>query len=118
MAFTITTKGKNLFGACNVDYAVGSAVDANYTGQPTVTADKIVFNLPGLLYVSNLAECYRKTLTLEPNVTYTFSFTVQESNASAFIRIYSVWGNYYAYYEGSRGLLYLHRLHLQSMCSY
>ena len=103
MAFTITTKGKNLFGACNVDYLVGSAVSSSYTGQPTVTVDKIVFNLPGYGYVGNLAESYLKVLALEPNVTYTFSFTIQESNASANIRIYSVWGNYYAYYEGSSG---------------
>ena len=102
MAFTITTKGKNLFGACNVDYAVGSAVSSSYTGQPTVTADKVVFNLPGHDYSGDLAECYRKTLTLEPNVTYTLSFTIQESNASAIIRIYSV-GNDYAYYEGASG---------------
>lgn len=87
MAFTITTKGKNLFGACNVDYAVGSAVSSSYTGQPTVTADKIVFNLPGYLYVSNLAECYRKTLTLEPNATYSFSFVLSDS-AVVTIRIY------------------------------
>jgi len=103
MAFTITTKGKNLFGACNVDYAVGSAVDDHFTGQPTVTADKIVFNLPSYNYVGNLAECYLKMLTLEPNVTYTFSFTLQESNASATIRIYSDWANPYASYEGSSG---------------
>ena len=79
MAFTITTKGKNLFGACNVDYAVGSAVSSSYTGQPTVTADKIVFNLPGHDYSGDLAECYRKTLTLEPNVTYTLSFVLSDS---------------------------------------
>jgi len=103
MAFTITTKGKNLFGACNVDYAVGGVVTGDYTGQPTVMADKIVFNLPGYQYVGNLAECYRKTLKLEPNVTYTFSFTIQESNASATIKIYSVWMNDYAYYGGASG---------------
>jgi len=79
MAFTIQTKGKNLFGACNVDYAVGSTVSPNYTGQPTVTVDKIVFNLPGYNYVGNLAECYRKTLTLDPNVTYTLSFALSDS---------------------------------------
>lgn len=79
MAFTITTKGKNLFGACNVDYAVGSTVSPYYTGRPTVTADKIVFNLPGYNYVGNLAECYQKTLTLEVGTTYTLSFTVTDS---------------------------------------
>ena len=79
MAFTITTKGKNLFGACNVDYAVGSAVSSSYTGQPTVTADKVVFNLPGHDYSGDLAECYRKTLTLDSNVTYTLSFVLSDS---------------------------------------
>ena len=66
-------------------------------------ADKIVFNLPGYDYVGNLAECYRKTLALEPNVTYTFSFSIQESNASANIKIFSVWWDEYAYYEGASG---------------
>ena len=89
MAFTITTKGKNLFGACNMDYAVGSAVSLSYTGQPTVTADKIVFNLPGHNYAGNLAECYRKTLALEPNVTYTLSFVLSDS-ALVTISIYDV----------------------------
>ena len=79
MAFTITTKGKNLFGACNVDYRVGSAVSPSFTGQPTVTVDKIVFNLPGYHYVGNLAESYQKTLTLEVGTTYTLSFTVTDS---------------------------------------
>ena len=99
MAFTITTKGKNLFGACNVDYLVGSAVSSSYTGQPTVTVDKIVFNLPGYGYVGNLAESYLKVLALEPNVTYTFSFTIQESNASATIIIVGV-DDYYAFHDG------------------
>jgi len=86
MAFTITTKGKNLFGACNVDYAVGGTGD--YTGQPTVTADKIVFNLPGYQYVGNLAESYQKTLYLKPNTTYTLSFTLS-GYTSAYIILMS-----------------------------
>ncbi len=101
MAFTITTKGKNLFGACNQNYSAG--IDQSYQGIPTVLADRIIFNLPGGNYVGGLAECYRKTLTLEPNVTYTFSFTLQESNASAIISIYSVSWNEYAGYDGASG---------------
>ena len=82
MAFTITTKGKNLFGACNSGYFVG--VDSYYTGQPTVLADRIIFNLPGRNYVGALAESYQKTLYLEPNTTYTLSFTLS-GYTSAFI---------------------------------
>ena len=77
MAFTITTKGKNLFGACNSGYLVG--IPPYYTGQPTVLADRIIFNLPGQNYVGNLAESYQKTLTLEVGTTYTLSFTVTDS---------------------------------------
>jgi len=79
MAFTITTKGKNLFGSCNSGYLVGISLSIYYTGQPTVLADRIIFNLPGRNYVGNLAECYRKTLTLDPNVTYTLSFALSDS---------------------------------------
>ena len=77
MAFTITTKGKNLFGACNSGYLVG--MSPYYTGQPTVLADRIIFNLPGRNYVGDLAESYQKTLTLEVGTTYTLSFTVTDS---------------------------------------
>ena len=77
MAFTITTKGKNLFGSCNSDYFVG--MSPYYTGQPTVLADRIIFNLPGRNYVGDLAESYQKTLTLEVGTTYTLSFTVTDS---------------------------------------
>jgi hypothetical protein len=49
--------------------------------------DKIVFNLPGHDYSGDLAECYRKTLTLDPNVTYSFSFVLSDS-AVVTIRIY------------------------------
>ena len=87
MAFTITTKGKNLFGACNVDYAVGSAVGASmYNGVPTVLADRIIFHLGGGGYAGNNAEIYKKTLTLEPNIPYTLSFTLTES-ARVFMNI-------------------------------
>ena len=77
MAFTITTKGKNLFGACNLGYLVGTS--PYYTGQPTVLADRIIFNRPGRNYVGDLAESYQKTLTLEVGTTYTLSFTVTDS---------------------------------------
>ena len=89
MAFTITTKGKNLFGACNSGYLVG--VSPHYTGQPTVLADRIIFNLPGYNYVGDLAESYQKTLYLEPNTTYTLSFTLS-GYTSAYIILSS--GNF------------------------
>ena len=93
MAFTITTKGKNLFGACNVDYAVG--YESTYNGVPTVLADRIIFHLGGGGYAGNNAEIYKKTLTLEPNIPYTLSFTLTES-ASVFMRIVDNAGRRYA----------------------
>lgn len=71
---------ENLFGRVNQNYETGFV--SAYTGKPLVFKDRIIFQLPGYSQGStSKAESYLKKVTVQPNQTYTLSFTLKGASS-------------------------------------
>lgn len=89
---------ENLFGRVNQNYETGFV--PAYTGKPLVFEDRIIFQLPGYFVqgTTSKAESYLKKVTVQPNQTYTLSFTLKGASSikivvadANFNNTYSAW---------------------------